>query len=216
LKREALVTKVDNNVETQQRLLDAAGEVFAEHGFRAATIRDICQHADANVAAVHYHFGDKKELYLAVLKSFAGEALKKYPPTWGLTESATAEEKLHAFIHSFLLRITDKGRPAWHGKLMGREIAEPTSALDALIDDVYRPLVERLEDIIRELIGRPTGDEVVLACARSVLGQCLYYYHARPVIERMTPRQQFESADVERLAEHITKFTRAALKEYRP
>jgi AcrR family transcriptional regulator len=203
------------NIETRTRLLEAAGEVFAERGFRAATIRDICQRAGANVAAAHYHFGDKEELYLAVLKSCADEALKKYPATLGVTESATPQEKLHAFVRSFLFRIADKGRPAWHGKLMAHEMAEPTAALDGLINEVYRPLISRAEDIVCELTGRQPDDETVLRCTRSLLGQCLYYYHARPVIQRMTPQQQFEPADVEQLAAHITKFSLAALKEYR-
>jgi AcrR family transcriptional regulator len=204
------------SLKTRSRLLEAAGEIFAERGFRAATIREICERAKANVAAAHYHFGDKEELYLAVLKSGAEEALKKYPPTLGLTGAESVNEKLQVFVRSLLLRISDKGRPAWHGKLMAREMAEPTAALDALIQDMYRPLVERLEDIVRELTGRATNDEVVLRCARSILGQCLYYYHARAVIQRMTPLQQFEPADVEQLAAHITKFSLAALKEYRP
>ena len=203
------------NLKTRARLLEAAGEVFAERGFRAATIREICQRAEANVAGAHYHFGDKEALYLAVLKSFSDDALKRYPPTYGLAESATAEEKLHAFVRSFLFRIADKGRPAWHGRLMAREMAEPTAALDAMINEVYRPLVERLEGIIRELTGRQTNDDVVLGCTRSILGQCLFYHHARPVIQRMTPQQQFEPADIEVLATHITKFSLAAVKEYR-
>src|SRR5882724_4823724 len=117
----------DQSLETRQRLLNSAGEVFAERGFRAATVRDICQRAKANVAAIHYHFGDKEALYLALLKSCADDALKRFPPTLGLNESATSEEKLYAFIRSFLFRIADKGRPAWHGRLMAREMAEPTA-----------------------------------------------------------------------------------------
>jgi len=205
----------DQSLETRQRLLEAAGEVFAERGFRSATVRDICRSANANVAAIHYHFGDKEALYLALLKSCADDVLKRYPPTLGLSESATAEEKLHAFVRSFLFRITDKGRPAWHGRLMAREMAEPTSALNSLVDEVYRPLVERLEGIIGELTGGHTDNEAVLLCTRSVLGQCLYYFHARPVIQRMAPQQQFEPADIEQLAAHITRFSLAALKEYR-
>ena len=53
---------------TRARLIDAAGQVFADHGFQAATIRDICTRAGANVAAVNYHFRDKAGLYLAVLR----------------------------------------------------------------------------------------------------------------------------------------------------
>ena len=55
------------SLETRRRLLDAAGEVFAEKGFAKATVREICQKAEANIAAVNYHFGDKEKLYAAVL-----------------------------------------------------------------------------------------------------------------------------------------------------
>jgi TetR/AcrR family transcriptional regulator, regulator of cefoperazone and chloramphenicol sensitivity len=59
-------TQIDQLV-TRQRLLEAAGEVFADLGFRSATVRDICRRADANIAAVHYHFGDKEQLYAAAV-----------------------------------------------------------------------------------------------------------------------------------------------------
>src|SRR5262245_8855220 len=106
------------NLETRQRLLEAAGEVFADVGFRNATVRDICQRARANVAAVNYHFGDKESLYAEVLRYAFRFAMEKYPPSMGLAADATVEQRLHAFVKSFLLRILDVGRSSWAGKLM--------------------------------------------------------------------------------------------------
>ena len=54
---------------TRDRLLMAAGEVFAEKGFDKATVREICQAANVqNIAAVNYYFGDKERLYIESVK----------------------------------------------------------------------------------------------------------------------------------------------------
>ena len=82
--------------ETPERLMEAAGWVFAEKGFRNATIRDICKRAGANIAAVNYHFGDKEHLYIEVIK-YAHRTLVKYQTDLGLDDNASAEERLKAF-----------------------------------------------------------------------------------------------------------------------
>src|SRR4051794_4834505 len=94
-----------NGAATRQRLVETAGEVFAERGFRAATVRDICKKAGANVAAVNYHFGGKEGLYAEVLRFAHTCAMTKYPPDMGLKPKATARERLHAFVRSFLFRV---------------------------------------------------------------------------------------------------------------
>src|SRR5476649_1551139 len=100
--------------ETRRQLLEAAGGVFAEVGFRDATVREICRRAGANVAAINYHFGDKETLYLEVLRYAHGKALAKYPPMLDLPDDAPPKKKLRAFVHSMLQRIFDKGPTSWH------------------------------------------------------------------------------------------------------
>src|SRR5271170_3559202 len=109
-------TEDTGQMATRQHLLAAAGEVFAEVGFRAATVREICERAGANIAAVNYHFGDKERLYRAVLQETYQAAVGKYPADYGLRDDATAEERLRAFVHSLLLRIFSDGPSAQHGK----------------------------------------------------------------------------------------------------
>src|ERR1700730_7222176 len=140
----------NNNSGTEKRLLEAAGEVFAEHGYRGATVRQICEKAGANIAAVNYHFRDKDGLYMAVLRFVHKTHVDKYPPDFGLSPGATAEQRLRAYIRSFLYRIFAEGRPGWRMKLMTREMMEPTLALDTLVEEAARPLHQELASIVRE------------------------------------------------------------------
>src|SRR5215204_2726617 len=124
------------NPETRERLLNAAGEAFAENGFKNTTVRDICSRAGANIAAVNYYFRDKEGLYTTCLAQWAQTALEKYPPLLGLPHNAPPEDRLAAFVRSFLLRLLDNSRYAWHGKLMSREMFEPTGALDRMVEEM--------------------------------------------------------------------------------
>jgi len=56
-----------NQLPTTSRILDAAEKLFGKHGFDGTSIKAICAEADANVAAVHYHFKNKDDLAMAVM-----------------------------------------------------------------------------------------------------------------------------------------------------
>jgi len=178
-------------------------------------VREICGRAGANVAAINYHFGDKENLYLEVLRYAHGKALEKYPPLLGIEEDAPSEKKLRAFIHSLLLRIFDKGPTSWHGKLMSREMIEPTKALDSLVEERMRPMVVQLWKIVAEILNCPINDERVRLCSLSVVSQCVFYNHCRPVVTRLFPDKfPQDAASIGHLVEHITKFSLAAMKHF--
>lgn len=195
------------HAETRQRLLDAAGEVFAEKGFRAATTREICRAAGANVAAINYHFGDKEGLYEAVVHYAHRHAAEKYPLARAAEGGADAPARFRAFVEWFLFRTLCEGRPAWQAKLLAREMIEPTKALDSLVEAEIRPLLETLESLCAELLGPAADPEDVRRVARSVSGQCLYYRQAKPVIARLHPEERYTTAFIRGLVDHITEFS---------
>ena len=205
----------DEQAQTRQQLLEAAGAVFAERGFRSTTVREICQRAGANIAAVNYHFGDKEKLYIEVFRYSQQKAQERYPllpPVAGLSP----EKKLHAFVHSLLQRMFDnQGAAAWHGQLMLREMIEPTAALDLVVAEKIRPMSDQLRGLVAEILGCPVNSEAVRLCSFSVVSQCVFYCHCQNVVLRLVPGQTFDSAAATHLAEYITKFSLAGLKAFR-
>ena len=191
--------------KTHDAIMEAAGKIFAEEGYPKATVRDICKHAGANIAAINYHFGNKKSLYLAVLKHYQEITFLTYPPNLGIKETHGPEEQLRAFIRSFLLRIMDDGRPTWFGKLLAREFTEPTWAFDILVEDTIRPSFQILTGIVATILGREKKERKVLLSSMSIVGQCLYFRHSHPVITRLFPGEVFGPKQIDELTDHITR-----------
>src|SRR5215475_5733208 len=113
--------------DTRQQLLDAAGALFAERGFRATTVRDICVAAKANQAAINYHFGDKETLYIECVRH-AGQVCKNRIPLPAWPEGTSARVKLRDFVRVFATRIVVDYTPVWHSQLIMREMLMPTRA----------------------------------------------------------------------------------------
>src|SRR5271167_404040 len=120
--------------DTRGKLLDAAGQVFAESGFQAATVREICARAGVNIALVNYHFGDKLELYAEVLRHSVGASgngiINK-----AIRSAAPPEQAFRELIEAMLLRVCRADRPGWHFRLMMHEFAKPTPAMASVIDE---------------------------------------------------------------------------------
>lgn len=197
---------------TRDRLVEAAGEVFADVGYRAARVRQICARAGANIAAVNYHFGGKEGLYRAVLDQAechaggaeAKEALARLP----------AEDQLRVFIREFMSRVFDQGKPAWQGKLMVREMTSPSAALDFAVERAVRPHWDLLVEIVARLAGPAVGRERLDLCAASIMGQCVLYRGGAAIMDRLMPSDH-DAATIERRSGHIAEFSLDALAALR-
>ncbi len=200
--------------DCRERILEAAGEIFAECGFRGATVRKICERAKVNVAAINYYFGGKEKLYTEVLRHWHDFAIKKYPLLLGVDEDAPAEEQLRGFIRSFLFRLLDRGKPAWFGKLMMREMTESTRAFERLVKEIVCPRDKMLASIVQKMIGTPLGEEKIRLFCASIIGQCLYYYNARSIVTQLYHQDVSKPEEIERIADHIMQFSLRGLEYY--
>jgi len=200
------------SAETRKRLLEAAAEVFDAEGFRNATIRQICQRAGANVAAIHYHFGGKEELYVELLRELGQRAFERYPPTLGLPAEPSPEQRLFGFVHAFLLRVLSEDGFARHGRVLSREMIDPTPAIGMVVEEFIRPSFDYLRGIVSSLSGQDVDEHAVRLAARSIVAQCAFYHHARALIERLSPAEPRDPAAIRALAEHVTRFSLEGLR----
>ena len=124
----------NDNVENsaRQKIIDAAGDTFGSQGFKAATIRQICQAAGVNVAAINYHFGGKKELYRTVVEDLLTQTFARYPLNEGVSADSPPEARLRALIRGMLQRLLspdglsgDQGKGEAGGQGAGRALPFP-------------------------------------------------------------------------------------------
>ena len=196
---------------TRDRILSAAGEVFAEQGFEGATVRAITERAGVNLAAVNYHFRDKAELYTRVVVDAcsARTAFRE-----AMAGAGSPEEQLRSLIYRFLEYLLDPARPDWKRRLMAREMANPTTALDELVEKNIRPLRDEfLIPTLRELTGGCFNRRQLSYIGSSVMGQCLYFLQSRPIIDRLNPDFKIGKTEITEIAEHITRFSLGGIAE---
>lgn len=198
---------------TRAKLVEAAAEVFAEYGFQAATVREICARAGANVAAVNYYFGDKVELYGQVLR----EALERVHerPLPDVLHTLEPTEALRRAIRMMLGRVCSPKRTNLTMRLMLHEMTNPTPGLARVVDEVIGPNYLTLRTIIGRMIALDPDHDKTRLCAHSVIGQVLHYAQSRPVIAQLWPGLEMNEASLDMIADHIGSFSLAYLQTYR-
>jgi AcrR family transcriptional regulator len=199
---------------TRDKLLDVAGRIFADRGYRAATIRQICVAAGANIAAVNYHFGDKLGLYAEVVRQ-SMQAAEIENVRNALDQSAPPDEILRAVIRARLRSIGRGDLPDWHFKILAHELAQPTPALQQLVNKVGRPLFPRLLELIGRMIDLPASNEKTRLCTISVMGQIVVYVFAAPLLKGAWPELKLTPEQVDRIADHIADFSLSYMQNFR-
>jgi AcrR family transcriptional regulator len=211
--RRTLMTVQD--FETHDRLLEAGARLFSARGFKDVTVREICRAARANVAAVNYHYRDKAGLYREVL----GRAMDTMQATTEAARQAgrdgSPDQKLRAYVRVFLQRAASQGRDSWIHQLMMHELAEPTAALDVIYEQVVKPRLAYVSEIVGEMLGRPVDDPTVVRSVLSIQSQC-HAAISSPISKRLLPDLASDPGALNQLADHIADFSLGGLRAVGP
>ncbi len=198
---------------TKKRILLAAGPIFARKGFKAATIREISDAAEVNLASVNYYFGDKQQLYLETVIQARQMRVEQVPdPQWDA--KATAQDRLHGYVKMILNRMVALQSAPWQVHLLMREILQPTEACRKLVHEYFRPFLQVLMQLIDEIVQCQLSDEKRMQMAFSIIGQCMFYRFAGDFAAMTIESEALSSEgfDIEHLADHITEFSLSALQ----
>ena len=212
-------TRSDAADSSKERLVKAATELFAHRGFDGVTIRDLAEAANVNVAAVHYHFGGKNELYGAVieevfapLESLLGQQEQAIALARESRDPKVAKQALTGCIRALMLRLFHDERPSWAGTFLARESIQPTAAMNRVLECFVRPAWQSFLAVLELLRPDLAETEQLQFVASSIVGQCLYYQHARPVVLATFQVATLDHDFVERAVAHIAAFSLAAIE----
>lgn len=202
--------------DTRAKLLESAYRVFAERGYHGATVREICQFANVNVALVNYYFGDKLELYTEVLRRAVDDPERLRGMRELMAQDLEPEllfRKVIRLILQSMLRRREQG-PV-HMRLMLHELARPTPAIGRVVEETVKPMHDWLRGLVGELLGLPPLHDKTRLCVQSIIGQAIHYAHHSPVISRLWPELKMTPEQQDMVADHIADFSLSHLKAVR-
>ena len=205
---------VTTRKDTRRVLLQAAAEVFAEVGYHAATTREICKHAEVNLASIHYYYGDKAELYREVFRlpflnecnAFAALDIAH----------ATLQEALQSF-YSWLFPSVEEEDPMrlLFMRLHAREEAEPSGVLGDAMLQAFRPNHEKVQALLCREFSLKKPDAEVDRLTFAVIGLATVYFHNRTAVENFAPRLIEGKNAKETMAERLVEYAVALIEAER-
>lgn len=201
----------------REKLLETAIKIFAEKGYREATVAEICDAAGANVAAINYHFGDKETLYAESWLLSFNRSLSKYPPDGGISADAPAEERFRGRIYAIIKRFANP--ESYEFEIITKELAMPTGLLEKVIQESIEPIRQPVLLIIRELMGSQVSEERMRLCHMSIMAQCMnliIHERRRKMLGEAGMKTVLpENLTIEDIAKHIVDFSLAGIKKIR-
>ncbi|SDH03985.1 transcriptional regulator, TetR family [Vibrio xiamenensis] len=200
-------TRADGE-QTRQRILAAAGELFAQTGFAETTNKAIAAKAKVDLASINYHFGNRSGLYQRALAT-AHRQIINIDDLHALQNQALApEQKLTQFIQLVCQRTLSE--PSWYAQILAREVLSPSSNLAVLIDEEIQPKMAILKRLLSDVSGIPETAPELMPCLINLVAPCLMLLVTRNLSPN--PLKMVHAMPPSEVIDHLSCYALAGLK----
>ncbi|MCX5513270.1 DUF1956 domain-containing protein [Kaistia algarum] len=193
----------DRGAETRERLIMAALDAFGRYGFEGSSTREIARGADANLAAIVYHFGSKEALHLAVAEHVVTQMRKRSGTLLvdidarldaGDMQKPEARQWLQRLTEDHVEKMVgDKEAELW-GRFLMREQMEPSPVFD--ITFAYMTQAHRtMNRLIALLLDQEADDPIVAIRTFMLMGEVVIFCIAQPLVLRLLAKSAFGASD---------------------
>jgi AcrR family transcriptional regulator len=195
--------------ETRAKMIHAAIEVFGALGYEGASTRALAERADVNLAAIPYHFGGKRGLYLAAAQAIADYARERMEPVVVRLRDADRADRatrIDEALSSFFYIVVGGSEPeAWTSFLVRCE-RDADDAFRMIYEEAVLRFERALTETIAEAIGCDAGDESLRIRVAIVIASIANFRTLRNMTLTSLGWDQFNPGRLERLEAAIRQF----------
>ena len=198
---------------TRDRVLQAAFQLFAERGFEGATTQEICSLAQANIAAVNYHYGSKENLYRAVWEHGSETAQRVWDER--MSGATTAEERLRGFVEMRVAAVMSNGEDSWFPRLIHWEFTNPSPLHVELRDRYLLAKHQWFGGLIREIVGEGVSERIARLAGFCIHSPLIHLREMQSNRRSAPPPDGGPMADPRALVDTLCTFALGGLRELR-
>jgi TetR/AcrR family transcriptional regulator len=201
----------DADKQTEEKIFDAATDVFVEKGMDGARMQDIADRAGINKSLLHYYFRTKVHLFNAVYEMIAGQMFKKFAPVFD--ENLTLEEKIRFFLREHIAFMQKNPRlPSFILNEIHRNPQRIRKLIQSIdINKLWNTLeVQHKDELKRYNITKENIPQLMTTIA----GMSVFPFAARPIISSIMEKMGYNFDQyIEERKEYAADFVIKAIKK---
>ena len=189
---------------TRQKIVQAAGQLFAKSGFSAVTVRDIVGRADTHLSALNYHFKSKEGLYREVVLEACTKASIS-PDYKQQLLRLDPSKALFILVQEYLNKFDNRETSNWQIVIIAREVREPSQVFAEVVQNYLKPETDFVAKILEKIVELPADAHQVRFAVLTMLGLLETFSLYGHLLDEIAPSLAANYKQKGKLAEKIAQ-----------